>query len=34
MAEFFYTNVNFEAEKAFVHHVNKVPYRIHGSSLF
>jgi len=25
MAEFFYTNINFEEEKPFVDHMNKIP---------
>jgi hypothetical protein len=30
MAEFFYTNINFEEEKPFVYHMNKIPYGLHG----
>ena len=30
MAEFFYTNINFEEEKLFVYHMNKIPYGLHG----
>jgi hypothetical protein len=26
MAEFFYMNINFEEEKPFVYHMNKIPY--------
>jgi hypothetical protein len=28
MAEFFYTNINFEEEKPSVDHMNKNPYRL------
>jgi hypothetical protein len=26
MAELFYTNINFEEERPFVYHMNKIPY--------
>jgi hypothetical protein len=29
MAEFFYININFEEEKPFVDHMNKIPYRLY-----
>ena len=29
MAEFFYTNINFEEEKPFIHHMNKIPYGLY-----